>query len=813
MVAALLFVIALLSYTPAFAQGGNGEIWGRVTETTGQVVDHATVTLTNVDTEDERTTRSDSRGRFAFPAVGAGRYQVTAQRDGFAGRRQDDIVLVPGQRLQLELPLRRAPLPETIALNPYPPIAESARTHVGAFIAETEIRDLPAMGRRYMVLPDLAPAVSQDAATGGISVMNLPSSQNRVVVDGFDHTSSITGEPLGVEGPMRVPYQVSEEAIEGLRIQTNAATAEVGHAAAATFNVVTRAGSNSLRGSAYDFFGDRGLNGERTIDEKAGLEPAPYRNNQFGMTIGGPISKEHNFFFVSYDGLRLATAAPDDQQQNLLLARTDHEFGGQHLMLRYMDQQYDGEATEIARAPSLVRNRSGAASLASAGGWAVNEARAQYARNHDEASSPLNLHGPHDFATDRVQFGDSLSWIAGAHAYKAGGDLIMHRNTGQFFPGSIAPLSARADLTQYGAFVQDAWRATSAVTVDLGVRYDRQDFASAMPRDANNWAPRIGMAFAPGERKNVFRAAYGLFYGSTPALIPALDSLAPVTVDPSFKTARVHQASAGWEIEKYRAGSLGIDYLFARGERLPRAVDVNIGSAYAALPERVVSFQSTGQSIYNGATLHARARVLQQLFYTIAYTFARSDETPQQPIGMVFGDDGARRTLAVQGATLQTRYPGNNDEHQHLVASAMYDTSLLAVDKHGLSKRLLKDWEYGVVYRWHTGNPYSAYVNGDLNGDWNPFNDLAPGTTWNQYRLPYQGSFDPRVTRRFRFGSTSQLSLIWEAFNLTNRPNYTAVDNTRYLLVGSALVPNPDFGRKTGQLNGRMMQLAARLTF
>ena len=286
-----------------------------------------------------------------------------------------------------------------------------------------------------------------------------------------------------------------------------------------------------------------------------------------------------------------------------------------------------------------------------------------------------------------------------------------------------------------------------------------------------------------------------------------------MTIDPSFRTARVHQASAGWEIEKYRAGSIGIDYLFARGERLPRAVDVNIGSAYTPLPERVVSFQSTGQSIYNGATVHARARVLQQLFYTIAYTFARSDETPQQPIGMVFGDDGARRTLAVQGATLQTRYPGNSDEHQHLVASAMYDTSLLAVDKHGLSKRLLKDWEYGVVYRWHTGNAYSAYVNGDLNGDWNQFNDLAPGTTWNQYRLPYQGSFDPRVTRRFRFGSTSQLSIIWEAFNLTNRPKYTAVDNTRYLLVGSALVPNPDFGRKTGQLNGRMMQLAARLTF
>jgi hypothetical protein len=324
------------------------------------------------------------------------------------------------------------------------------------------------------------------------------------------------------------------------------------------------------------------------------------------------------------------------------------------------------------------------------------------------------------------------------------------------------------------------------------------------------------VAFAPGERKNVFRAAYGLFYGSTPALIPALRSLSSsqVLVDPSFKTARVHQASAGWEVEKYRAGSLGIDYLFARGERLPRAVDVNIGRAYFRILAPVVSLQSTAQSIYNGVTLHARARVLQQLFYTIAYTVARSDETPQQPIGMLLAcDTCARRSLAIDGSTLQRRYPGNNDQHQHLVVSAMYDTSLLAVDRHGLSKRLIANWEYAVIYRWHTGNPYSAYVAGDLNGDWDHFNDVAPGTTWNQYRLPYSSSFDPRVERRFGLGGSRQLSVIWEAFNLTNRPNYIAVDDVKYVLFGSTLVPNPPFGRKTAQLNGRVMQLAARLRF
>jgi hypothetical protein len=209
--------------------------------------------------------------------------------------------------------------------------------------------------------------------------------------------------------------------------------------------------------------------------------------------------------------------------------------------------------------------------------------------------------------------------------------------------------------------------------------------------------------------------------------------------------------------------------------------------------------------------VHARARVLQQLFSTVAYTVGRSDETPQwSPTTL---RDYWQLGLPGEGSLLQTRYPGNNDRHQHLTMSAMYDTSLLAVDKHGLSKRLLKDWECSLVYTWFTGTPYSAWVEGDLNGDIDPFNDLVPGTTWNQYRSPYQASLDPRVARRFRVGPTARLSLIWEAFNLTNRPNYTAVDSRLLLLTVPGPTHNPQFGEPTRQLNGRVMQLAARISF
>ena len=211
--------------------------------------------------------------------------------------------------MQIDLPLRRAPLPETISLNPYPPIAESGRTHASAFVAETEIEHLPIDGRRYLRLAQLTPAVASDARTGGVSVMNLPSAQNRLVIDGFDHTSGITNDPVGREGPSRVPYQVSQWSVEAFRIQTSGAPAENGRAGASVIDVVTQSGANALRGSGYGFFGDRALNGKKTLDELAGLHKPPYSSAQFGTIVGGPILKRHNFFLVSYDGLRRTDAA------------------------------------------------------------------------------------------------------------------------------------------------------------------------------------------------------------------------------------------------------------------------------------------------------------------------------------------------------------------------------------------------------------------------------------------------------------------------------------------------------------------------
>src|SRR5258705_4796041 len=122
---------------------------------------------------------------------------------------------------------------------------------------------------------------------------------------------------MGREGPSRAPYQLSQAAVDAYRIETNGAPAENGRAGAAVFNVVTRSGANAFHGSGYEYFGDRALNGQKKLDEKAGLQKPPYRNNQFGAVVGGPIVREHDFFLFSYD--RLQQTAGTSASPNLSL--------------------------------------------------------------------------------------------------------------------------------------------------------------------------------------------------------------------------------------------------------------------------------------------------------------------------------------------------------------------------------------------------------------------------------------------------------------------------------------------------------------
>ena len=159
--------------------------------------------------------------------------------------------------------------------------------------------------------------------------------------------------------------------------------------------------------------------------------------------------------------------------------------------------------------------------------------------------------GPHDFRTERVQVSDTVSMAGGTHAAKAGIEALLDQNeidpralarawylrfrslpsfasgtpagAGESYTQTLATAgqSLSADVRTYSAFVQDTWRISRVATADLGVRYDVQTFTHDLPRDTDNWAPRVGLAIRRGDHA-VIRSGYGMFYGVTPSLIPTL---------------------------------------------------------------------------------------------------------------------------------------------------------------------------------------------------------------------------------------------------------------------------------------------------
>jgi hypothetical protein len=127
---------------------------------------------------------------------------------------------------------------------------------------------------------------------------------------------------------------------------------------------------------------------------------------------------------------------------------------------------------------------------------------------------------------------------------------------------------------------------------------------------------------------------------------------------------------------------------------------------------------------------------------------------------------------------------------------------------------LVRNWSFSVIFTAQSGQPYTARVGAvDLNGDGNTRNDIAPGTSRNEFRLPSIVTFDPRISREIPLGRT-RLQLIWEAFNLFNRDNISNVDATYYSVSNvTTLTRTTTFGRPLASAGERIMQLAAKITF
>jgi hypothetical protein len=310
-------------------------------------------------------------------------------------------------------------------------------------------------------------------------------------------------------------------------------------------------------------------------------------------------------------------------------------------------------------------------------------------------------------------------------------------------------------------------------------------------------------------------------------------------IDRDFANSRLMQANVAAEWEFARNTSLTVTYLFVDGHNLPRSIDRNLGTLGSRTftvagssdtfqyhffgPDRpfsnfnrVIAFEASAESLYNGLTFEVNRRYSNNLQYRAAYTLGKVEDTVPDATAVVPGNAGDDVKYASNPANFDAdRTAGNTDQRHRLVVSAIYDTDGWAQHLKGWKRTVVKDWSLSMIFTAQSGQPYTARVGAvDLNGDGNTRNDIAPGTTRNEFRLPSIVTLDPRIARDIPLGAT-RLQLIWEAFNLFNRDNISAVETTFYSVsaTGTTLTRSSIFGRPTASSGERIMQLAAKLTF
>ncbi|MET0215615.1 MAG: carboxypeptidase regulatory-like domain-containing protein, partial [Vicinamibacterales bacterium] len=290
-------IVAATTARPAHAQSATGTIEGSIVDQTGATMPGVTVTVVQTATGMSRTTVSDENGLFSLPLLPVGVYDVTADLSGFTSRKLPELTLTIGQTVTLRVQMAVSGVAETVNVSGGTPVIESSRSQVSSTITETSVQNLPVNGRNFIDFALLTPGVTRDVRTGDISFAGQRGTLNSLVVDGADSNNTFFGQTVGRTGSGRAPYQFSQDAVKEFQVNSNSFSAEYGRAGGAVINVVTKSGTNDLRGSVFEFYRDRALNANNAINELNNRPKSPYHYNQFGGTLGGPIRRNRDFFF------------------------------------------------------------------------------------------------------------------------------------------------------------------------------------------------------------------------------------------------------------------------------------------------------------------------------------------------------------------------------------------------------------------------------------------------------------------------------------------------------------------------------------
>jgi hypothetical protein len=307
LVGAILLVA--IAGAPAVAQKDSGSITGVVKDSSNAVVSGAKVTVVDVDRGTELITRTNGQGEYVAGPLKVGRYQVTIEKTGFKKALAGPVTVDVQERPAVDVTLQVGSISESMTISTVNPQLETQTSELGQVVDSHTINTLPLNGRNYAQLALLGAGVapaepgSRVETSYGFSANGARSLQNNFLLDGVDNNSDL-GDVLN--GTAFV-IQPSVDAIGEFKIQTNAYSAEFGRGNGAIMNAVIKSGTNQFHGDLYEFLRNEALDGRNAFDA---FGRQPYKQNQFGFTLGGPIVKNRTFFFGDYEGLRVRQATP-----------------------------------------------------------------------------------------------------------------------------------------------------------------------------------------------------------------------------------------------------------------------------------------------------------------------------------------------------------------------------------------------------------------------------------------------------------------------------------------------------------------------
>src|SRR5580693_2895546 len=307
----ILAALALLSATALVAQTFRGTILGTVTDASGAIISGASVKVHNENTGQDRATQTSADGSYTVSELQIGTYTVTISQSGFqtsvtssvtvdvAVERRVDVALKPGE-VAVQVQVSGESLPQV----------ETTTNDLGGVLTAQTVQNLPVNGRDYTKLIYLNPGVAgspdqisdSPGSFGEFSMNGARGRSNNYLLDGTDMNDGYRNDPAineaGVFGDPSAILPI--DAVAEVNVISNFQP-EYGRSAGAVVNIVTKSGTNAIHGTGADYFRNDALDA-RNYFNSVGQPKAPFHNNQYGGSVGGPIIKNKTFFYADYEG-------------------------------------------------------------------------------------------------------------------------------------------------------------------------------------------------------------------------------------------------------------------------------------------------------------------------------------------------------------------------------------------------------------------------------------------------------------------------------------------------------------------------------